>query len=348
MSGEIGERLLFVETLDGLLEALASERQLYVPRAVEAGHLLVPYEGLKGIPFNPIRTINPIKELLVPICEPVASMPAGMVECPDAEPFAVFGLKPCDLKAIDILDKVFLDRDLEDSYYLARRALIMLVCSDCTEPGPSCFCNLLGGKPYPDGHFDLNISKVSGGFVVQAGSRLGKEFMERHKDLFGQAPQQAGAEILQRRKNAEAALGRINSEWPYISRAKELLEQGYEHQVFEDQGKVCVECQACTRVCPTCHCFYLYDAAYKEYFLRMKMWDSCIRRTYAQVAGGENPRRMLSDRLRHRLMHKFVYFPDRYGLQMCVGCGRCIDAETGGVDIRDILDALVKADVNGK
>ncbi|MCK4682957.1 4Fe-4S dicluster domain-containing protein, partial [Candidatus Bipolaricaulota bacterium] len=72
----------------------------------------------------------------------------------------------------------------------------------------------------------------------------------------------------------------------------------------------------------------------------MKMWDSCMRMAYAAVAGGANPRKVLGDRIKHRLMHKFSYFFDRYGIDMCVGCGRCIDADSHGMDIRVVLKKL--------
>jgi sulfhydrogenase subunit beta (sulfur reductase) len=65
-----------------------------------------------------------------------------------------------------------------------------------------------------------------------------------------------------------------------------------------------------------------------------------MRIGHALVAGGANPRKMLGDRLRHRFLHKFVYFSQRYGIDMCVGCGRCVDAETGDVDIRVVLRKL--------
>jgi polyferredoxin len=39
-------------------------------------------------------------------------------------------------------------------------------------------------------------------------------------------------------------------------------------------------------------------------------------------------------------MHKFVYFLERYGVEMCVGCGRCVDAEAGDMDIRVVLKKL--------
>jgi hypothetical protein len=72
----------------------------------------------------------------------------------------------------------------------------------------------------------------------------------------------------------------------------------------------------------------------------MKIWDSCMRFTYAAVAGGANPNKVLGDRMRHRLMHKFVHFVQRYGVNMCVGCGRCVDADAGGMDLREILKIL--------
>ena len=65
-----------------------------------------------------------------------------------------------------------------------------------------------------------------------------------------------------------------------------------------------------------------------------------MRIAYAEVAGGANPRKSVGNRLRHRFMHKFSYFLERYGIDMCVGCGRCVDAEAGEMDIREVLQKL--------
>lgn len=70
---------------------------------------------------------------------------------------------------------------------------------------------------------------------------------------------------------------------------REIVENSAESGVFDIEAENCIECQACTRICPTCHCFYLYDTKQKDYFARMKMWDSCMRLAYATVAGGANP-----------------------------------------------------------
>ena len=42
----------------------------------------------------------------------------------------------------------------------------------------------------------------------------------------------------------------------------------------------------------------------------------------------------------HLHLAKVVLLLDRYGLQMCIGCGRCVDADAGGIDIRAILKKL--------
>jgi ferredoxin len=217
---------------------------------------------------------------------------------------------------------------------------MFIVSSDCSKPGESCFCSMLAGKPYPEDGFDLNVSHVTDGFLIQPGSAKGKEFLFAHAEMFGEVPDALLAERAKLREAAQGQLEQITRDFLLDAPVGQMVEWGYRCDVFDEQARTCVECQACTRICPTCHCFYLYDARRQDYFAKMKMWDSCMRVGHAQVAGGANPRKMLGDRLRHRLMHKFAYFLERYGIDMCVGCGRCIDAETGDVDIRAVLKRL--------
>ena len=107
----------------------------------------------------------------------------------------------------------------------------------------------------------------------------------------------------------------------------------------------CVECGACTNICPTCYCFYLYDQVLgPAEFERLRTWDSCLLSTYHRMAGGPSmklsPRPRLSSRLANRVLHKFTYSPEQCGLLGCVGCGRCIDACLGAIDIREVVQEL--------
>jgi len=332
---------VFISRLNTFLNAVAETMPLYVPRQVDDHAVCVRYdpESEPAAEFNAIRACTPVKEFLFPLRELAAVFPEPGAPA-EVKPFAVFGLKACDLRSMAILDKVFMEEDFEDVLYIARREKMFVISSDCGDPGASCFCDLLAGQAHPEDGFDLNVSALADGYVVQAGSPKGKRFLSAHISLFGDVPD---ALLTERRRNRAATqerLERANAAFQLRTPAREVVEQGYESDVFETQAQTCVECQACTRVCPTCHCFYLYDTKQEDYFGKMKMWDSCMRTGYAAVAGGGNPRKMLGDRLRHRMMHKFSYFLERYGVEMCVGCGRCVDAEAGEMDIRVVLKKL--------
>jgi sulfhydrogenase subunit beta (sulfur reductase) len=332
---------VFISKLKPLLAALAEKMEVYAPRKADGHYTYARYEaGTDATPeLNEIRVCTPLKEFLFPLRELAAVFPKP-AEPQQVRPFAVYGVKACDLRSLEILDTVFLEKEFEDPLYRARRDQMFVVSSDCLAPGESCLCNLFGGKPYAESGFDLNISAVPDGFIIQAGSAKGKNFLFAHAALFGDVPDALLAERAELRETVEKRLAEATADIRLEAPIRQIVEAGYGSDVFDECAATCVECQACTRVCPTCHCFYLYDAKQKEYFAKMKMWDSCMRFSYAAVAGGANPRKVLGDRLRHRFLHKFVYFPDRYGLEMCVGCGRCLDAEAGAVDIREVLKRL--------
>jgi ferredoxin len=332
--------LVFIENLKPFFDSIAADRELYVPRKVSSHYVFRLYTPSDEKPMlNEIRVCTPVKEFLFPIRELAAVFPYEY-ETKEAKPFAVFGLKDCDLRSIEILDKVFREDEFKDPFYINRREKMFIISSDCTEPAQSCFCCLLGGKTWPDKGFDLNVSPVEGGFLIEAGSDKGKDFLERSKSIFKKAEPSLIKQRNDNRRKADEILARQNAEFKLDSRVQHIVESTDGSQLFDVEAAGCVECQACTRVCPTCHCFYLHDTELKNYYGKMKMWDSCMRMTYAAVAGGENPRKILSDRIKHRLMHKFSYFLQRYGINMCVGCGRCIDAESGTMDIRRLLKQL--------
>jgi sulfhydrogenase subunit beta (sulfur reductase) len=332
---------VFINQLKPLLDVVAKQMDLYVHRQVDSHFVFERYDtsAAKETVLNNIRACTPIKEFLFPLRELAAVFPEP-AEPAEIKPYAVFGLKDCDLRSLAVLDKVFLEDEFEDPLYVRRRSIMFIISSDCFEPAKSCFCNVMGGKPFSESGFDLNISQIKGGFLVDIGSEKGKNFVEKNEKMFSRASKEQLEERDQARAKTQQQLQQINSEYKFDIPVHEIVEKTRDSSVYDQQARTCIECQACTRVCPTCHCFYLYDTKQKDYFSKMKMWDGCMRLAYARVAGGENPRKVLGDRLRHRFMHKFSYFLERYGLQMCIGCGRCIDAEAGDVFIRNVLKLL--------
>ncbi|MFH1615636.1 MAG: 4Fe-4S dicluster domain-containing protein [Planctomycetota bacterium] len=333
-------KTVFTDQLKLLLDALAGQMAVYVPKLVGEHYVYDKYDAQgKTVPeINNICCCVPVKEFLFPMRELAAVYPKA-AEPKDVEPFAVFGLKDCDLKSVEILDKVFLEEPFKDPFYTAQRENMLIISSDCS-PAESCFCSIFSGKTFASDGFDLNVSKTKDGFIIETGSKKGEDFIEKHSALFTEVPEGLLAVRDENRVRAQKQLEQNNAEYKFEGTIKELVENNDDSNVFDVEAKDCVECQGCTRICPTCHCFYLYDRKQADYFAKMKMWDSCMRQAYAAVAGGANPRKILGDRLKHRLLHKLVYFFDRYGIDMCVGCGRCVMTCAGGIDMRKILKKL--------
>ncbi|MHC4266380.1 MAG: 4Fe-4S dicluster domain-containing protein [Planctomycetota bacterium] len=332
---------VFTSNIKNFLDAVAQDMELYVPKQTGNHYVFTTYNTGQSpeVKFNEIRTCEPVKEFLFPVRESAAVYP-NPAESQQVKPFAVFGLKECDLRSIEILDKVFVEDDFVDPLYTSKRDKMFIIASDCTEPGETCFCNIFGLTGNAQTGFDLNVARIKDGFIIESGSVKGKDFLSKHSSLFADTPTAAIEEREENRKKTKDQLEQNNADLKFDSSVKEIIEDIEDSEVFDKTAETCIECQACTRVCPTCHCFYLYDTSKSDYFTKMKMWDSCMRTAYAAVAGGENPRKVLGDRMHHRMLHKFVYFLERYGLDMCVGCGRCVDADAGGMDIRNLFKQL--------
>ena len=337
----MGEKMqtVFIRNLKPFLDAVAKQRQLYVPKEVGDYYTYTKYEPDKEIELNNIRAFSTVKEFLFPLREQAAVYPQAS-EAEDIKSFAVFGLKDCDLCSIEVLDMVFADEDYEDELYLNRRKNMFIISSDCSEPAESCFCSLLDGRPFARSGFDLNVSQIAGGFIIEAGSQKGEEFIEKHREIFSRATEQQTGERDKNRAAVQQQLEQNNADYQLDGSVRQIVANSEDSEAFDIEAEGCVECQGCTRICPTCHCFYLYDTKQQDYFAKMKMWDSCMRMAYAGVAGGENPRKVLGDRIKHRMMHKFVYFLDRHGINMCVGCGRCIDVCISEINTRTLLKKL--------
>ncbi|MCK4752886.1 MAG: 4Fe-4S dicluster domain-containing protein [Planctomycetes bacterium] len=334
-------KTVFTSELKPLLEAFAEQTELYVPKKSGEYYTYTKYKAGSDEPleFNNIRTCTTVKEFLFPVCELAATYPEP-TEPKEIRQFAVFGLKDCDLHSMAVLDKVFFEEDFRDALYIKRREKMFTISSDCFDPAETCFCTLFGGKSFAEKGFDLNVSKVQDGFIIEAGSEKGEEFISKNSGLFSEVPAAALTQRDEGRVETEKQLKQNNVKYKLDADVKEIVESSQDSEAYDTDSQSCVECQACTRICPTCHCFYLYDTKQSDYFSKMKMWDSCIRCSYATVAGGENPRKVLGDRIKHRFMHKFVYFMDRYGTNMCVGCGRCLETCIGGTDTRELLKKL--------
>ncbi|MFH1784588.1 MAG: 4Fe-4S dicluster domain-containing protein [bacterium] len=332
------------KNLGKLLEVLKEEYEVYVPvkRGQQRCYERFQYPS-SDILIGEVRPFEPLKAFYTRAREVVAEDFNADVPHADEKPFAIVGVKACDLKGFTVQDFVFTNHDYQDPFYIKNRQNNLVISADCTCTIETCFCLALGIKPYPEKNFDINLSQIQEGFVVESGSEKGSRLMEKYTSLFKEANDTFVQERDAQRESVKRAVGDniADNEVPNQDAYKGIIEKNLESDIWRDEAKTCVECGACNIICPTCHCFLLYDQKNENNMKRLRLWDSCMVKDFARVAGGANPRPHLWMRLRNRFEKKFDFFKKVADVYACTGCGRCISACPAKIDIRKVLKRLV-------
>ncbi|MEO0108212.1 MAG: hypothetical protein ABIK62_03455 [candidate division WOR-3 bacterium] len=104
------------------------------------------------------RTILPLKKYFLPPREALLRYrePEGYQTCTEGldRRVVLFGVHPCDVYALNILDRVFAE-PYPDPYYQARRRNTAIIGIDCT-PDEHCFCASMRAD-FVDHGFDLYL-----------------------------------------------------------------------------------------------------------------------------------------------------------------------------------------------
>jgi ferredoxin len=300
------------------------------------------YKGdFKDFISGGVRAQDPLKQFIFSSKEKV-SEDFQSLENKEEKPILLIGAKNCDLNGLDITDSVFMQGDFEDPFYIGKRESMFIIASDCTNPIETCFCTTLDIKPYPEKNFDIGISDIGNGYAVEVISERAKNYVSKHRDKFKEI---IDSYLQKRRESRDNAVEQVEANIrelriPRKNELKGVMEKGFNSRVWKEEIKTCVECGSCNAICPTCHCFFLGDTKEDNKNIRYKIWDACLYKDFAVVAGGANPRKNLFQRLRNRYEKKFDFFPNVLGKIACTGCGRCISGCPGKIDIRRILKNL--------
>ena len=120
------------------------------------------------------------------------------------EDFVVFGVRACDAKSFEILDKVFLSEP-RDSYYAQAREHGTIVTLACTRPSETCFCSAFGIDPAnPQG--DVSAWKVDDEMFFEANTEKGKKFL----DLISGLTEEAGDEkVASQKENISSIMKKL-------------------------------------------------------------------------------------------------------------------------------------------
>jgi ferredoxin len=254
---------------------------------------------------------------------------------PDDPPrLALLGVRACELAAIAIQDRVFAGSEYVDPLYVERRRRLFIIAINCTQAGGTCFCVSMGTGPECQSGFDLALTELAAGFVVEIGSELGKALLDRVASR--PATPDEVQEAASRRQQATHQSRSIDAEGVH-----DLLLSNLQHPRWNEVAERCLSCTNCTLVCPTCFCSSVSDVSdlAGEHIERQRHWDSCFNLDFSYMNGGA-VRQQIRARYRQWLTHKLATWIDQFGTSGCVGCGRCITWCPVGIDITEEVAAI--------
>jgi sulfhydrogenase subunit beta (sulfur reductase) len=337
--------------LPRLLAALHDRYELYGPLVHESsGDVLFDRcEDPAAIRLDAPIPANPPKTTVFPHSESILAYAYDRdskqvtIGRPDVvRPKALVGIRPCDLTGLLCLDRFFLGQEFVDEVYRDHRRRMFIVANTCVRPFAQCFCVCTDSGPYAPEGYDVNLTDLGDAFLFEPGSDQGRELAGE----LGLA--EAGTEASRRRDAAIDAsialfepVAKENKAW--ISRAVNRLTTGFvSHETWEYIGNQCLECGACSFVCPTCSCFNIEDVPPRTGpTRRLRCWDSCSFEGYSRMAGEHNPRRPVEDRRNKRFFCKLSYSQSKKYLRPgCVGCGRCARVCPGDIGLPNVVTAI--------
>ncbi|MBD3308509.1 Ni/Fe hydrogenase subunit beta [candidate division KSB3 bacterium] len=254
----------------------------------------------------------------------------------EADPLVLFGLHPCEAHALQIMDEAFAESH-GDPNYLAKREQAVVICLDCKEVcDDNAFCYRVNSN-YADEGFDLMLHELNGAYAITVKTDKGQKFVDTY--IATQAVDQAAFDKFQQAKQ-EAF--RPYAAFNGLDKLPEIFEANKEHPIWKQEGDRCLSCGSCIMVCPTCYCFDVADELKLnlQQGQRIRRWDACMLSAFARVAGGENFREEVEERLKHRIYRKFDYLMAKHEQAVCVGCGRCVRACLAEISPKTIVEAI--------
>jgi sulfhydrogenase subunit beta (sulfur reductase) len=248
-----------------------------------------------------------------------------------------FGIRSCDLKGVKYLEQ-FYRRTFHDETVTRKVEKTTFISMSCNEPSENCFCVCCDGGPYLIEDTDIQLLDMNDTYMLQVFSNKGEELLKKAKKILTHATDKDKDKL----KELIAAVDKKFARRSYMSRGVKDISLGKVPKEILDKFNIkCLSCGCCTFVCPTCSCFNVFDRKTDDGGVRIRTWDSCNYSGFTREVSGHNPRMTPTERLKRRFFHKISYQCSiGNGRIGCVGCGRCVAACPGGLDMSSFVTML--------
>lgn len=321
-----------------LVRGLASDYEVVGPVEKQGRFVFAPVAAAEELRLDYDTTLLPPKRWFFPPEETIMRFRTADEEVTDDEVFApprvLFGLHPCDINALLLMDNVF-TRDYVDPYYKARRDNTLVVGVSCT-PSETCFCNVWDTDEVHWG-FDIFLTDLGDRYYASLRTVKGAELLDDYVKS-SEVTEEDTAEF----QRVVGEFKRAFDNDVDTTQLPVLLDAKFDSPIWDEFGEQCLSCGACSMVCPTCYCFDVTDrlSPDQKSGRRVRTWDSCQFKEFAAVAHGQNFREGRASRVKYRYYHKQWGYLSKFERVLCVGCGRCARACPSDINPVRVIEAL--------
>ena len=249
--------------------------------------------------------------------------------------YALLGVRACELAALAVQDRVFLNGPYPDAVYRERRESLFVIAVNCTQAATTCFCTSMKTGPRCQSGFDLALTEIENGFVCEIGSEAGAAILAACSPREATPDESARADAAR-----QQAVDQMTRQMQTDDLPQRLLDN-FNHPRWQEVGERCLSCANCTMVCPTCFCSSVEEVRdlNSGSVERQRTWDSCFNPDFSYLTSGP-ARPETADRYRQWLTHKLGTWHEQFGVSGCVGCGRCITWCPVGIDLTEEVAAI--------
>jgi ferredoxin len=328
-----------VSNLPRLFEEMKKAgKTIIAPRQKGSKVYFAPVQSYDQVADKYIQTVLSAKSVVFPrveelfsfvIDEKNISQNDNHVQISD---IVVFGMRPCDAASFEYLKAFFLNEN-PDFHFKRRLDKTTFITLSCREADEFCFCTSVGLGPGSTKGSDMVLTDMgNGSMYVESMTDKGNAIISLGSSLF------ENSETV----NKEPFLAKLPTRFD-LNKVEKNVENIYQNPKWKEDSFACLACGACAFSCPTCTCFDIQDEMNGNEGRRLRLWDTCGQPLFTLHASGHNPRHVQSERWRHRILHKFRYSVQNLDMVSCVGCGRCVRACPGGMNIIEQITFIAEA-----
>lgn len=328
-----GMYIIYKDHLSYWLRQLRKEADLIGPLKKDTGDVVYErVEQIHEIVTNGPTLLPSIKEFFLPQWEIMFFQTNDTVKTPlEDRKRVIFGARSCDVSALNILDRFFLE-GLKDTFYEKKRSNTLIISITCRDPEETCFCNSLGTGPYLTENYDIQLTDLNDRYLVEIGSSRGKKAVRQHSFLFHRPQPPDLEEHFEIQLSARARFQKSIS----FEKVQWVIKSGLADEFWQAIADRCIRCGGCVYQCPLCTCYTVQDRNYGDHIERARLWDACLFKGFTILAGKHFPHPEQTQRTKRWFFHKLLYYPETLGTFGCVGCGRCTKACPTKIDMATV------------